>query len=54
VIAGVPAGRAPAQFRQGRDAVGAEKLVLDQLALQDLLQELIVTNLFVSKQGKLV
>ena len=32
MIAGVPAGRAPAQFRQGRDAVGAEKLVLDQLA----------------------
>ena len=33
MIAGVPAGRAPAQFRQGRDAVGAEKLVPDQQAI---------------------
>jgi hypothetical protein len=58
VIAGVPAGRAPAQFRQGRDAVGAEKLVSDQLATFGYkvirYKNFLVTNLFVSKRGKLV
>jgi hypothetical protein len=59
VIAGVPAGRAPAQFRQGRDAVGAEKLVLDQqetlgYKLIRYKKKVLVTNHFVSQRFLLV
>ena len=54
MIAGVPAGRAPAQFRQGRDAVGAEKLVPDQQAILvykviRYKKKVLVTNHFVYK-----
>ena len=59
VIGGVHVVRTLAQFRQGRDAVGAEKLVSDQQALfpcEDIRNKkyLFVTNIFTWELGLLV